>query len=86
MADMGDDREVVRNEEVGKILLALQIDQEIDHLRLDRDVERGDRLVANDQARAERQRPRDADALALAAGELMRMVLHLVDAQADLLE
>ena len=69
-----------------KSILALQVDQQIDHLRLDRDVERRDRLVAHDQARPERQRPRDADALPLSAGELMRIVLHLVGPQADLRE
>src|SRR5260370_1222354 len=35
-------------------MLALQVDQQVDHLGLDRDVERGDRLVADDQARAAR--------------------------------
>jgi hypothetical protein len=50
----------------------LQIVQKVDHLRLDRDVECGDRLVADDQARVERERAGDADALALAAGEFVR--------------
>ena len=67
-------------------MVALQVDQQIDHLRLDRDVERRDRLIADDQARAERERTRDAYALALAAGELVRIVLHLVRPQADLAE
>src|SRR5450759_2576804 len=67
-------------------MLALQVDQQVDHLGLDRDVERRDRLVAYDQARSERQRPRDANALALAAGELVRIVQHLIRPQADLLE
>ena len=86
VADMGDDREIMRDEQIGEAVLALQVDQQIDHLGLDRDVERRDRLVAHDQARPERQRARDADALPLAAGELMRIVLHLVGAQADLRE
>ena len=86
VADMGDDGEIVRDEQIGEAVLALQVDQQIDHLGLDRDVERRYRLVAHDQLGPERQRARDADALALAAGELMRIVLHLVGAQADLLE
>ena len=86
VADMGDDGEIMRDEEVGEAVLALQVDQQIDHLGLDRDVERGDRLVADDQARSERKRARDADALALAAGKLMRKVPHLVGPQAHLLE
>src|SRR6202007_634687 len=43
-------------------------------------------LVAHDQTRSKRKRARNADALALAAGKLMRIVLHLVRPQADLLE
>ena len=42
-------------------------------LRLDRDVERGRRLVGDDQRRAVQQRDRDRDALAHAAGELVRI-------------
>ena len=48
---MGDDGEIVRDEQIGKVVLALQVDQQIDHLGLDRDVERRDRLVADDQTR-----------------------------------
>ena len=66
--------------------LALQVLQQVDHLRLDRDVERRDRLVAHDQLRAERQRAGDADALALAARELVREVGHLRGPQADAVE
>jgi hypothetical protein len=54
----------------------LQIVQKVDHLRLDRDVECGDRLVADDQARVERERAGDADALALAAGEFVREAIE----------
>jgi hypothetical protein len=78
VADMGDDGEIMGDEQVRKTVLALQVDQQVDDLRLDRDVERRDRLVAHDQARPERQRACDADALPLPAGELMRIVLHLV--------
>jgi peptide/nickel transport system ATP-binding protein len=41
-------------------------------LRLHRDIERRDRLVADDQLRVQRQRPRDADPLALpTAGQVL---------------
>ena len=46
VADVLDDREVVRDEQIGEAVLALQVDQQVDDLRLDRDVERRDRLVA----------------------------------------
>jgi hypothetical protein len=42
---------IVRDEQVGQLELVLQVHQQVDDLRLDRDVERGDRLVADDQLR-----------------------------------
>ena len=66
--------------------MPLQVLQQIDDLRLDRDVERRDRLVAHDQLRLDRERARDADALALAAGEFVRIAAHVVGLQADRLE
>ena len=45
-------------------------------LRLDRHVERGRRLVGDQQARRARQRHRDHHALAHAAGELVRVGAH----------
>ena len=46
--------------------------KQVDDLRRHRDVERGDRLVADDEARPRSERTRDGDALALAARELRR--------------
>ena len=83
---MLDHRQVVGDEEIGKAHLALQVHHQVEHLRLDRDVERGDRLVADDQLGLQRQRAGDADALALAAGELVRVIVHLRLAQAHALE
>ena len=56
----------------------LQVLQQVDDLRLDRDVERGDRLVEHQEARGHGQRARDSDPLALAAGELVRVALERV--------
>ena len=67
-----DDAEVVRDEDVREVELVLQVVEQVDHLRLDRDVERRDRLVGDDQLRVQRERARDADALSLAARELVR--------------
>ena len=72
VGDVANDREVVRDEDVRQPEVALQRLEQVDDLRADRDVERRDRLVENDQLRTERQRAGDADALALAAGELVR--------------
>jgi hypothetical protein len=56
----------------------LQVLQQVDDLRLDRDVERRDRLVADDELGLDGERAGDADALALAAGELVRAAAHVV--------
>src|SRR5262249_15120480 len=50
-ADVLDDREVVRNEDVGQAELLLQLLKQVDDLRLDRHVERRYRLVADDELR-----------------------------------
>ena len=55
------------NEEIGKAHAGLKVEHQIDDLRFHRDVERGHGLVGDDQLRPERERARNADALALAA-------------------
>ena len=67
VADVADDGQVVGDEEVGQPELALEPLEQVDDLRLDRDVERADGLVGHDQVRVEGERPRHADALPLAA-------------------
>ena len=42
---MLDDREVVADEQIGEAKPLAQFHEQVQHLRLDRDVERGDRLV-----------------------------------------
>ena len=64
----------------------LQLHHEIEDLRLDRHVERGDRLVEHDHVGVEGEGPGDADALALAAGELVRVAGRRVRRQVDGLE
>ena len=73
VGDVADDGEVVRDEQVGERELLLQLLEQVDDLRLDRDVERRDRLVRHDEVGVQGQRPGQADALALAAGELVRV-------------
>ena len=62
----------MRDEQVGQAALALLLGQQVDDLRLDRDVERRDRLVEDKAFRLEGKRAGDGDALALTAGELVR--------------
>ena len=55
--------------------VALQVLEQAQDLRLHHHVERGRRLVGDEQARLARERHRDQHALALAAGELVRVVV-----------
>src|SRR4051794_18902305 len=70
--DVTDDGEIVRDEDVRQPEVALERLEQVDDLRADRHVERGDRLVEDQELRIERERARDTDALALAAPELVR--------------
>src|SRR6516162_7898130 len=65
VADMLHDAEIMRDEEIGEAEPVLQLEHEVDDLRLHRDVQRRDRLVGDDQAGIESERSSDADALAL---------------------
>ena len=67
VAEVLGDREVVDDEEVGEPEPFLQAAQEVQHLCLDRDVERGDGLVQEDQLGAENERAGDGDPLTLTA-------------------
>src|SRR5262249_17111489 len=66
------DGEIVTDEEEREAELALQILQQVDDLRLDRNIERRDCLIAHDQVGLGGERARYGDALALSAGELVR--------------
>ena len=72
---MAHDAEIVRDEDVGEVELVLEVLEQVDDLGLDRDVERGDRLVGDDQLRPQRERAGDPDPLALSAGELVRIAV-----------
>lgn len=64
------------DEEVGEAQLLLQVLEEVHHLRLDGDVEGGDRFVADHELGVEGDGPGDAYALALASGELVGVAAH----------
>ena len=55
------------------VALRLQVGEQVEDLRLDGHVERGGRLVGDQQARPVGDGARDHGALALAAGELVRI-------------
>ena len=70
VGDVAHDAEVVRDEEVRDPLLGLQLDEQVEDRGLHRHVERGGRLVADDELRVARERAGDRDALLEPAGEL----------------
>ena len=85
-ADDFDDTQVVADEQVSQPQVALEVGQQIEDLRLDRHVERRDRLVRDQHRRIERQCARDAETLSLAAGEFVRKAVPLMPRQPDAIE
>ena len=74
LAHARDDAEVVRDEDEGRAAVGDEVAQEVEDLRLDRDVERRRRLVGDEELRLAGERHRDHHALAHAARELVRVV------------
>ena len=83
---MPDDVEVVGDEHVRQAELLLQVLQQVEDLRLHRDVQRRDGLVAEDELRVDGEGARDADALPLPAGELVREPVVVLRVEPDDLE
>ena len=71
VADVPNYRQVVSDEQVGQAKLVLQVFEQVDDLRLDRNVQGGNRLVAYDKAGFDGEGTSDADALPLPAAELV---------------
>ncbi len=71
VAHVTDDPEVMGDEQVGQGELLLERLQEIEDLRLDRDVEGGHGLIGDDQPGPEDEGAGDPDPLSLAAAEFM---------------
>jgi hypothetical protein len=73
---VGNDTEVVGDENNRKIQLLLQVVDQVKDLGLDRDVQRRGRLIANQDLRIGAERDGDDDALAHASRELKRVLLN----------
>ena len=56
VGDMLDDGQIVGDEKIRQVALFLQGFQQVDDLRLNGDVQRGDRLIADDELRVQGQR------------------------------
>ncbi len=63
--------------------LVLQVAHQVEDLRLHRDIERGSRLVADNELGLGCQRAGDRNALALPAGKFVRVLPAIVGMQAD---
>nr|WP_236637981.1 hypothetical protein [Mangrovicoccus ximenensis] len=83
IGDMAHHLQVVADEEIGQVQLALDFPQQLQHLAAHRDVERSGRLVEQHHLGIDRDRPGDADALALAAAELVRITAEMFVAEPD---
>ena len=70
------DPHIVRNEEHGHLSFPREFSDEFHNLRLNRHVKRRRRLVRNQEFRVARECERNHDSLALAAGKLMRPMIH----------
>ncbi|MPL80475.1 hypothetical protein SDC9_26375 [bioreactor metagenome] len=84
--DVLDHRHVMADEEIGDAELALQCGKQVEHPRLHRDIQRRDALVGDDELRLQRKGAGDADPLALATRELVRIAVELIAVEADPLE
>ena len=83
VGDIVDDRKIMRDEKVSKSQFLLQIHQQIEDLRLDRNVERRSWFVADNKARPQCKSPGDADALALTPGKAVRIALNVPQVEPD---
>src|SRR5207253_7299435 len=75
LAEMPNHRQVVSNEQIGQAESFAQILEEVNDLSLYRNIECGDRLVADDELRFQGQGTGDPDSLPLAAGHFMRVTV-----------
>ena len=86
VGDVPDGGQVVGDEQQREPELPLQPAQQVQHLRLDADVEGGDRLVADQEVGLAGQCAGDADPLPLTAGELVRIPVGDRGVQPDQLQ
>ena len=81
VGDMFYDREVMCDKQIGQSHLLLQLLEHIHHLCLDRYIQCGDRLIADDELRVHCQCSRNADTLTLSTGEFMRISVRMLRVQ-----
>ena len=82
VGELAHDRQVVADQDVGDAGLVADVGEQVQHLGLDRDVQRGHRLVQDQHLGLGRQRAGDRHPLALPAGQRPRQGVHLAIVQA----
>ena len=86
VGDVLDHRQVVRDKHVGGLQLFLQVHEQVEHLRLDRHVQRRGGLVGHQDLGLQHHGARDGDALALAAREHVGVAVVVLGPQAHALQ
>ena len=76
----------MRDEHICQVKLLLQAAEEVDDLCLDRNVQSGYRLVADDDLRLHGEGAGNVHTLSLTARELVGIALHVLDVETDLLK
>ena len=84
VGNVTDHQKIVGDEQVGQAHLVLEFIKHIDDLGLDGYVQGGHRLVADHKLRVHGHSPGNADALPLAAGELVGVAVGVLRVQAHL--
>ena len=75
VGDVAHDGKIVRDEYIGEREFLLQAREQVERLGADRYVQRRHRLVEHQDLRPQHERAGDGDALALAAGEHVRVAV-----------
>lgn len=83
---MFDHADVVADEQIRQVQTVAQIKKQVDDLRLNGDIQRRHRFITDDDFGIDRQRPCDADPLALPSGKLMRIAVQCVLLQSNPIE
>jgi hypothetical protein len=86
VADMFHDSQVMRDKKIGETQCVLELLQEVHDLRLDRHVQRGHRLITNDEVGLDREGTGNPDSLALPSTEFVRITLGVLGEEADQIE
>src|SRR3989442_11672387 len=80
---LANDAEVVGDQEVRQLLLPWDVSQQVQDLRLDRDIQGARRFIEQEKFRFGCEGSSNRDPLSLASGELMRKSIEVVGPQSD---